>query len=35
MTYLRSWGMTPQRPKKKAIQQNDAAVKQWLGTDYP
>lgn len=27
--------MTPQRPKKKAIQQNDAAVKQWLGTDYP
>ena len=33
--YLRSWGMTPQRPKKKAIQQDDAAVKQWLGTDYP
>ena len=24
--YLRSWGMTPQRPKKKAIQQNDAAI---------
>ena len=26
--YLRSWGMTPQRPKKKAIQQDDAAVEQ-------
>ena len=24
--YLRSWGMTPQRSKKKAIQQNDAAI---------
>ena len=27
--------MTPQRPKKKAIQQNDAAVTRWLETDYP
>ena len=33
--YLRSWGMTPQRPKKKAIQQDDAAVQRWLETDYP
>ena len=33
--YLRSWGMTPQRPKKKAIQQDDAAVKQWIETEYP
>ena len=33
--YLRSWGMTPQRPKKKAIQQDDAAVRRWLETDYP
>lgn len=33
--YLSSWGLTPQRPKKKAIQQDDAAVKQWLETEYP
>lgn len=33
--YLRSWGMTPQRPKKKAIQHDDAAVRRWLETDYP
>ena len=33
--YLRAWGMTPQRPKKKAIQQNDAAVKDWVETQYP
>ncbi|MEI3011324.1 MAG: winged helix-turn-helix domain-containing protein [Sutterella seckii] len=28
--YLRSWGMTPQRPKKKAIQQDDAAVQRCI-----
>ena len=33
--YLRSWGMTPQRPKKKAIQQDDSAVRHRLETDYP
>lgn len=33
--YLNLWGMTPQRPKKKAIQQDDEAVKQWLEKDYP
>ena len=33
--YLRSWGMTPQRPKKKVIQHDDAAVRRWLETDYP
>lgn len=33
--YLTEWGMTPQRPKKKAIQQNDKAVKRWLDEDYP
>ncbi|MEI3011669.1 MAG: winged helix-turn-helix domain-containing protein [Sutterella seckii] len=35
LSNLRSWGMTPQRPKKKAIQQDDAAVQRWLETDYP
>ena len=33
--YLQSWEMTPQRPKKKAIQQNDVAVHDWLNTKYP
>ena len=33
--YLRSWGFSPQRPKKKAYEQNDQAVKNWLETEYP
>ena len=33
--YLRSWGMTPQRPKKTAIQKNPEAVEVWLQETYP
>ena len=33
--YLKRWGMSPQRPKKKALQQDEQAVKKWLETDYP
>lgn len=33
--YLLRWGFTPQRPLKKAFEQNPKAVKQWLETDYP
>jgi transposase len=33
--YLRSWGFSPQRPKKKAYEQNDKCVKKWLEEDYP
>jgi transposase len=33
--YLRSWGFSPQRPKKKAYEQNDKAVKKWLDHEYP
>lgn len=33
--YLRSWGFTPQKPKKKAYEQNSKAVKKWLKEDYP
>ncbi len=33
--YLRSWGFTPQKPKKKAYEQNPKAVKKWLEEDYP
>ena len=33
--YLNKWGFTPQKPKKKAYEQNDKAVKQWLQKEYP
>lgn len=33
--YLKAWGMTPQRPKKQAIQQNGKAVERWLNEEYP
>lgn len=34
-TYLKRWGFTPQKPKKKAYEQNDKAVKKWLAQEYP
>ena len=33
--YLSRWGFTSQRPKKRAYERNDAAVKRWLEVDYP
>jgi transposase len=33
--YLRKWGFTPQKPKKRAYEQNSKAVNTWLETDYP
>ena len=33
--YLRSWGYTPQKPKKKAYEQNPKAVQKWLNEEYP
>lgn len=33
--YLKRWGFTPQRPVKKALEQNPEAVRQWLEQDYP
>ena len=33
--YLRSWGFSPQKPKKKAYEQNPQAVKKWLDEEYP
>lgn len=33
--YLRSWGFSPQRPKKKAYEQKSEAVKKWLIEEYP
>jgi hypothetical protein len=33
--YLEHWGFTPQEPMKKAHEQSPAAVKNWLGGEYP
>ena len=33
--YLRSWGYSPQKPKKKAYEQNPKAVQKWLDEKYP
>ena len=33
--YLRSWGLSPQKPVRKAYEQNPQAVTQWLEVDYP
>lgn len=33
--YLRSWGFTPQKPKKKAYEQNAKSVNKWLDEEYP
>lgn len=33
--YLERWGMTPQRPTRRAFERDDAAVKRWLRTEYP
>jgi transposase len=33
--YLKRWGFTPQKPVKRAKEQNSHAVDRWLKTDYP
>jgi transposase len=33
--YLKRWGMTPQKPVKRAYEQQPAQVKQWLDNEYP
>jgi len=33
--YLKSWGFSPQKPKKKAYEQNSKAVNKWLTEEYP
>jgi transposase len=33
--YLALWGFTPQKPLKKAYEQNPQKVKQWLKEEYP
>ena len=33
--YLRRWGFTPQKPLRRAFEQDSAAVKRWLNEQYP
>jgi transposase len=33
--YLEEWGITPQKPKRRAYEQNPEAVQRWLDTEYP
>jgi len=33
--YLRKWGFTPQKPKKKAYEQCSQKVQKWLEEEYP
>ena len=32
---LRAWGLTPQKPVRRAYEQNPAAVRKWLEEEYP
>ncbi len=33
--YLERWGLTPQRPARRAYERNDGAVEHWLRVEYP
>lgn len=33
--YLKRWGFTPQKPLRRAYEQDPRAVEQWLSEDYP
>jgi transposase len=33
--YMRAWGFSPQKPMRRAYQQSDEAVRQWLQERYP
>ena len=33
--YLRKWGFTPQKPKKRAYEQSPKKVEKWLDEEYP
>lgn len=33
--YLKNWGLTPQKPLRRAFEQNPAAVRQWMEMEYP
>jgi transposase len=33
--YLRGWGFSPQKPQRRALEQNPAAVRRWLDEEFP
>jgi hypothetical protein len=33
--YLRCWGLTPQKPARRAYEQDPEAVRRWLEVEYP
>lgn len=33
--YLERWGLTPQRPSRRAYERDDVAVERWLRVEYP
>lgn len=33
--YLGAWGLTPQKPLRRAYERDEAAVRKWLGEAYP
>lgn len=33
--YLKAWGMSPQKPMRRAYERNDAAITSWLNEEYP
>jgi transposase len=33
--YLRAWRFSPQKPQRRALEQNPAAVRRWLKEEYP
>lgn len=33
--YLKKWGLTPQKPLRRAYEQNPQAVQKWLNEEYP
>lgn len=33
--YLKRWGLTPQKPRRRAFEQDPVAVRRWLAEEYP
>jgi len=33
--YLKAWGMSPQKPARRAYERNDEAIARWLNDEYP
>jgi hypothetical protein len=33
--YLKAWGMSPQKPVRRAYERNEPAIARWLSEEYP